>query len=112
MTKRGTGARPRSLDRARTHFRKLADAALREVADDRVTDGPAAEGRHRGKALSSGRPLQPAPLPRFSTTAINAPATPLVTTAIEVCPKTMSTGPRRTFPGRPARGVRPSGMGQ
>ena len=35
------------LDRARAHFRQLADAALREVADNRVTDGPTAMQRLR-----------------------------------------------------------------
>ena len=33
------------LDRARAHFRRLAEDALREVADDRVTDGPTAMQR-------------------------------------------------------------------
>ena len=38
---------PVLLDRARTYFRQLADAALLEVADDWVTDGPAAMQRLR-----------------------------------------------------------------
>ena len=38
---------PALMDRVRAHFRQLADTALREVADDRVTDGPAAMQRLR-----------------------------------------------------------------
>lgn len=38
---------PALLDRARTHFRRLADATLREVADGRVSDGQAAMQRLR-----------------------------------------------------------------
>ncbi|WP_420617269.1 type II toxin-antitoxin system ParD family antitoxin [Candidatus Palauibacter sp.] len=38
---------PALLDRVRAHFRQLADTALREVEDDRVTDGPAAMQRLR-----------------------------------------------------------------
>lgn len=43
---------PALLERARAHFRGIADKALREVADGRVADGPAAmEGlRERIKA--------------------------------------------------------------
>ena len=33
------------LDPARAHFRRLAEDALREVADDRVKDGPTAMQR-------------------------------------------------------------------
>jgi len=38
---------PELLDRGRTHFRQLADDALREVADDRTSDGSAAMERLR-----------------------------------------------------------------
>ena len=38
---------PALLDRVRAHFRQLADTALREVEDDRVTDGPTAMQRLR-----------------------------------------------------------------
>ncbi len=37
------------LERVRAHFRQLADTALREVADDRVTDGPTAMQRLRDR---------------------------------------------------------------
>ena len=37
------------LDRARAHFRRLVDHALREVAEDGVSDGPAAMERLRGR---------------------------------------------------------------
>ena len=35
------------LDRVGAHFRQLAETALREVADGRVTDGPSAMRRLR-----------------------------------------------------------------
>ena len=38
---------PAILDRARAHFREIAYTALREVADGRVADGPAAMERLR-----------------------------------------------------------------
>ena len=38
---------PALLDCARTHFHRLADATLREVADGRVSDGQAAMQRLR-----------------------------------------------------------------
>ena len=40
---------PELLDRARAHFRQLAEDALGEVADDRGLDGPAAMERLRGR---------------------------------------------------------------
>ena len=41
------GVPPALLDRVRAHFRQLADTALRDVAEERVTDGPAAMQRLR-----------------------------------------------------------------
>ena len=38
---------PELLDRARAHFRRLADDALRELADGHASDGPAAMDRLR-----------------------------------------------------------------
>lgn len=38
---------PELLDRVRAHFRELADAALEEVGDGGVADGPAAMQRLR-----------------------------------------------------------------
>lgn len=38
---------PELLNRAKQHFGRLVDTALREVADDTVTDGPAAMARLR-----------------------------------------------------------------
>lgn len=38
---------PALLDRVQAHFRQLADTALRDVAEGRVTDGPAAMQRLR-----------------------------------------------------------------
>ncbi len=38
---------PALLDRVSAHFRRLADTALREVDEERVTDGPAAMQRLR-----------------------------------------------------------------
>lgn len=45
---------PALLDRVRAHFRQLADTALREVEDDRVTDGPAAMQRLRERIEEQG----------------------------------------------------------
>ena len=62
------GSPPALLDRARTHFRKLADAALRE-ARRRCPPGqdapfPAA-GASRGRRGSRGRPLRGKPVARL-----------------------------------------------
>ena len=38
---------PALLERVRAHFRQLAETALREVEDGRLTDGPAAMQRLR-----------------------------------------------------------------
>ncbi len=45
---------PALLERVRAHFRQLADAALRDVADDRVTEGPAAMQRLRERIEEQG----------------------------------------------------------
>ncbi len=45
---------PALLDRLRAHFRQLAETALRDVADDRVTDGPAAMQRLRERIEAQG----------------------------------------------------------
>ena len=45
---------PALLDRVRAHFRHLADTALRDVAADRVTDGPAAMQRLRERIEEQG----------------------------------------------------------
>lgn len=37
------------LDRTRIHFRQMVKDALRELADDRASDGPAAMERLRGR---------------------------------------------------------------
>ncbi len=42
------------LDRVRAHFRQLADTALRDVAESRVTDGPAAMQRLRERIEAQG----------------------------------------------------------
>ncbi|WP_428273559.1 type II toxin-antitoxin system ParD family antitoxin [Candidatus Palauibacter sp.] len=42
------------LDRVRAHFRQLADTAIREVENDRVTDGPAAMQRLRERIEEQG----------------------------------------------------------
>ena len=49
---------PGLLERVRTHFRQLVDAALREVAEDRVGDGPAAMERLRER-IEEGASLTP-----------------------------------------------------
>lgn len=45
---------PALLERGRAHFRQLAETALREVADDRVTDGPAAMQRLKERIEEQG----------------------------------------------------------
>ena len=45
---------PALLDRARAHFRQLAETALRDLADDRVTDGPTAMQRLRERIEAQG----------------------------------------------------------
>lgn len=40
---------PELLDRTRAHFRQLAEQALCETADDRVSDGPTVMARLRGR---------------------------------------------------------------
>ena len=45
---------PALLDRVRAHFRQLADTALRDVAAERVTDGPAAMQRLRERIEAQG----------------------------------------------------------
>ncbi|WP_419164055.1 type II toxin-antitoxin system ParD family antitoxin [Candidatus Palauibacter sp.] len=45
---------PALLERVRAHFRQLAETALREVEDDRVTDGPAAMQRLKERIEDRG----------------------------------------------------------
>lgn len=45
---------PALLERVRAHFHQLAETALREVEDDRVTDGPAAMQRLRERIEDRG----------------------------------------------------------
>ena len=45
---------PALLDRVNAHFRRLADTALREVEEERVTDGPAAMQRLRERIEQQG----------------------------------------------------------
>ncbi|WP_420635719.1 type II toxin-antitoxin system ParD family antitoxin [Candidatus Palauibacter sp.] len=45
---------PALLERVRAHFRQLAETALREVEDDRVTDGPAAMQRLKERIEEQG----------------------------------------------------------
>ena len=45
---------PALLERVRAHFRQLAETALREVEDGRVTDGPAAMQRLRERIEDRG----------------------------------------------------------
>lgn len=45
---------PALLENVRAHFRQLVDTALRDVANDRVTDGPAAMQRLRERIEAQG----------------------------------------------------------
>ncbi|WP_419949125.1 type II toxin-antitoxin system ParD family antitoxin [Candidatus Palauibacter sp.] len=47
---------PALLERVRAHFHQLADTALRDVADDRVSDGPAAMQRLRERLEDRSEP--------------------------------------------------------
>lgn len=48
------GIPPELMERARTHFHRLVDTALRQVDAGGVTEGPAAMDRLRGRIEGQG----------------------------------------------------------